>query len=256
MKKPRYKVVIQFNGSLYSGWQIQSGDTPTVQREFNKALKLIFKEEIKTAGSGRTDAGVHAREFHIVFTAPFVIEHHKLIRALNSNLAGDIKALASSFVDDKFRVTNDAVSKEYRYFFTTDEVGLPFSNHLMVHVRYSLDIELMKEACVSFVGTHDYKNFHCVGSNPHSTVRTITECELVYVPEDIMGLVPNYFYLRIKGNGFLKQMVRLIVGAIWDVGKKKISIKDINATLVSPDFHHIAAVAPASGLYKFNVEYS
>jgi len=256
MKNPRYKIIIQFNGSQYFGWQIQTEKTPTVQREFNKALKSIFKAEIKTTGSGRTDAGVHAREFHIVFFAPFEIEHKNLIKALNGNLPDDIRAISSCFVDSEFKVTSDAKSKEYRYFFTTEEVGKPFSGVLMAQVKYELDISKMRQACGAFVGTHDFQNFHCLGSSPNSTTRAVTECELVYVAEDIMGLVPSYYYLRIVGNGFLKQMVRLIVGAIWDVGRARLEVKDIEAALSSTDFHHIAPVAPAGGLYKFNVQYS
>lgn len=256
----KYKIIIQFDGTRYSGWQIQNLPILTVQREINNALEMIFKKAIRTTGSGRTDAGVHAKEFHIVFIAPFVIEHKKLVRALNANLPNDIMVLDSSFVDMQFNVTKDALSKEYRYFFSTADMGKPFAKKLMTHVKYDLDLESMKEACSLFLGTHDFKNFHCMGSAPNSTTRTITACEIYHIRNDdlspiILGLVPDYYFLKIVGNGFLKQMVRLIMGSIWDVGRGRLENKDIINALGNSHFYHIAAVAPPEGLYKYNVQY-
>lgn len=250
-----YKIVAQYCGKKYFGWQIQNDDTPTVQAAVNSALRKIFKEEIKTTGSGRTDAGVSSLDQHIVFKAPFEIPLGSLVKAVNSHLPDDIFIKMAEIVDDNFRPTNDAISKEYRYFFTDDSYNLPITRELMSYVRFDLNVSKMKLACEEFIGEHDFKNFHCLGSEPASTVRKITRCELVSVNAGEGGLLPNHYYIRIEGNGFLKQMVRLIVGAIWDVGRGKLEVSEIKKALESSEFKHIAPVAPALGLYKFKVEY-
>lgn len=252
----KYKVIIQFNGSRYHGWQIQDRKTLTIQGEFNRALKVIFKEDIKTLGSGRTDAGVHAIEFHVVFRPSFSLDLEALVKALNGNLPMDIRAISAQQIGENFRPTYDAISKEYRYYFTTDQNGLPFSKSMMTYLNYKLDLKLMNQACKVFIGKHDFKNFHCLGSEPSSTVREIFECEVLRVDKLKDFVLPAGFYLRIKGNGFLKQMVRLIMGALWDVGRGKLTPEQVGEALRSSEFKHIAAVAPPNGLYKYNVQYN
>lgn len=254
-KASRYKIIIQFNGTNYFGWQIQNQNVPTIQLEVNRALKNIFKEQIKTVGSGRTDAGVHAWEYHVAFDAPFDIAHESLVRALNSHLPEDIRVLESEFVSDNFRPTNDAKSKEYQYLFTTESIARPFSRLLMEYVKYDLDLKLMEEACALFVGKHDFKNFHCLGSDPQSTVREIYKCQ-IFKERAVNELnLPGFYRFHIEGNGFLKQMVRLIVGAVWDVGKGRLHLTDIEDALLAKSFKHIAPVAPPGGLYKYKVHY-
>ena len=253
MKTLRYKIVIQFNGQNYSGWQIQNEPIITVQLKINKALEVIFKQKIKTTGSGRTDTGVHAKDFHVVFDAPFEIAHPNLVKALNGNLPGDVRVLSSGYVHSEFRPTNDAIEKEYRYYFTTEAEGSPFYAHTMSYVKYPLNFDLMQAACNAFVGEHDFLNFHCVGSEPNSTVRTIRSCELIQC--EAGDMYPEHFYIRIIGDGFLKQMVRLIVNAVWDVGRARLEVSDIVGALISKEFKHISAVAPANGLIKYKVLY-
>jgi len=253
----KYKVVIQFDGHGYFGWQIQnqSSSSPTVQEIFNKALKVIFKEAIKTIASGRTDTGVHSLAHHVVFEAPFEIPTEKLLRALNSNLPSSIRAIACEFVDEKFRPTYDAKDKEYRYFFSNKENQSPFTRHYMSNISYSLDLDLMEQACRLFVGTHDFKRFHCVGSQPSSTTREIFEIQLFEEVACFNGIIPEHYSIRIRGNGFLKQMVRLIVGAVWSVGRGKLSLSEIELALSCPNGEHVSAVAPPEGLFKFSVQY-
>ncbi len=250
------KVIISFDGTGYFGWQIQNVDTITVQGEFNKALEKIYKTKVKTIGSGRTDAGVHSLQHHVVFNPPFDIPKSSLIKALNSNLPDNIRATECKSVNDGFRPTNDALRKEYQYFFTNSSIATPISRLYMTNVRYKLDFEMISKACELFVGEHDFKSFHCLGSEPNSTVRIIEKCELVKYGSVIAGAIPVHYGIRIVGNGFLKQMVRLIVGAIWDVGRGKLSLEDIEIGLAKADGNHIAPVAPPQGLFKISVDYS
>ena len=125
----------------------------------------------------------------------------------------------------------------------------------MALVSYDLDLDRMRLAAKAFVGKYDFKNFHCLGSDPVSTIRSVTYCDIEALAEDPGGLLPQRYYLKIVGDGFLKQMVRLIMGAIWDVGRGRLEVLDIKNALDSNEFKHIAPVAPPVGLYKYKVQY-
>lgn len=251
----RYKVTIKFDGYDFFGWQSQNQTMQTIQGKFNKALSIIFKKDLKTLASGRTDAGVHSLDHHVTFEAPFKIAEEKLVKALNSHLPMSIRAYSCKLVSTKFRPTYDALSKEYRYFFSNLEIQSPFTRNYMGNISYRLDRELMERACKLFEGEHDFQAFHCVGSDPKTTIRKIFDCELLKSEGCMNGIVPEHYIIRIKGNGFLKQMVRLIVGAIWRVGRGKLSLRELKLAIEKPGERHIAAVAPPQGLFKFSVDY-
>jgi tRNA pseudouridine38-40 synthase len=250
------KLQIQFNGSGYFGWQIQKNEQKTIQQKVNEALYLIYKNQVKTQGSGRTDAGVHALNYYVVFEEPFPIRPlSNLVKAINTKLPTSIRALSCEVVESQFSPTAMAKSKEYRYFFSNLKIPSPFSEHLMSNISYSLDEKLMHEACALFVGRYDFLSFHCTGSDPKSTIREVFECEIFKEEMSMGGVIPEHYVIRITGNGFLKQMVRSIVGTIWAVGKKKVTLKEVREQLVNPTGKHIAPVAPAVGLVKFSVNY-
>ncbi len=253
MKK--LKLQVKFSGSNYFGWQVQNQAGPTVQGTLNTALEKVYKEKIKTIGSGRTDARVHSLDHHVVFTPPFSIPSDSLIKALNSHLPEDIRIYTCVEVENDFRATNDAIKKEYRYLFTNDPIGSPFQNDLMTNLTFDLNFDAMSRACEAFIGSYDFENFHCTGSDPANTIREIYECEIIKVDPDFHGILGPHYCLRVVGNGFLKQMVRLIVGTVWSHGRGKVSIEDIQKSLALEDAGHLAAVAPAQGLYKFKVHY-
>jgi tRNA pseudouridine38-40 synthase len=253
MKK--HKAILQYDGHKYLGWQSQKDTGPTVQDLFNHALKKIFKEAIKTMGSGRTDSGVHCLDQHVVFTPPFEIELHKLVKAINSNLPDDIRALTISYVDTDFRPTVDATSREYRYLFTNSDYQPVFHKNYIANISYQLDFESMRSACLLFEGEHDFASYYCVGSDINSTVRTILKCELLKKELDMHGIFQDHYYIKIIGSGFMKQMVRLIVGTIWNVGQGNVSLEQLESDLKNPSGKHLAAVAPAMGLYKISVNY-
>ena len=251
----KVKILFEFQGSNYFGWQKQKGEVKTVQREIERALEAIYKERVKTVGSGRTDAKVHSLHHHAVFTAPFEIPVESIVLGLNSHLPLDIRVVEATSVPDDFNITRDAKSREYRYLFTNNSVANAFQTNLVTNLSYDLNIDLMKQALKVFEGTHDFSDFHTKGSNPSSTIRTIFETELLSVETNTHGIFPDHYCVRIVGNGFLKQMVRLIVSSCWKVGQGKLSISEIERALKSPSGKHLAPVAPGVGLYKYHTKY-
>ncbi len=252
-----YKVVLRFSGARYLGWQKQKDFHPTVQGELEKALSEIFKaKDIKTIGSGRTDTGVHSLSHTVKIKAPFEIEPPGLISALNSKLPLDIQCLEASYCDESFRPTNDALKKEYRYLFTTSKRPTPFQKGLMANCPYDLNFEKMREASKLFIGKKDFESFSCVGSDPSSTIRTIFELEISEnVESNVQEILPNYHVVRVVGDGFLKQMIRLIVGALWQAGRGKIELEAIQQAFDKKPDHRLGEVAPPEGLYKFKTWY-
>ncbi len=251
----RVKIVLEFNGAAFFGWQVQDDSTHTVQGVLNSCLKEIFKVPVKTVGSGRTDARVHSLNHHIVFTPPFDIDLSSLVKGLNSHLPTTIRVKSAEHVNMSLNITKDAKSREYRYLFTNNSEASAFQNELMPNISYPLDLEKMRKALKLFEGEHDFLDFHTKGSDPKSTVREIFKTELSLVQTNTHGIFPDHYCITIIGEGFLKQMVRLIVATAWKAGRGKLELSDIDKALKCPAGKHLAAVAPACGLYKFRVDY-
>lgn len=252
---PKTVVVIEFDGTDHLGWQIQKDFSPTIQEQFNKALFKIFKKEISTMASGRTDSGVHSLDMHISFIAPFVIPLINLVKALNAHLPSNIRALRGYEVDDKWHATVSASSREYMYLFSNNESENAFQGRYIPNISFDLNVDLMRRACLLFVGEHDFVNFFCTGTDVTSTVRAITKCEIEFHQVNMHGLFPDHYSIKIEGSGFLKQMVRLIVGAIWSVGRQKLELDDLKIAIEARSKGKVAAVAPAQGLFKIGVQY-
>lgn len=251
-----YKLEIAYDGHCYFGWQIQP-NVRTVQGELNGALEKICKSSVRTIGAGRTDTGVHALRQFVKVECNLEIEPDSFKKALNALLPEDIRVLECSPSFSDFKPTNDAKSKTYFYLFSNVEEVAPFQTHYMSNISFELDFDLMHKACKLFVGTHDFADFRCVGTDVSTTVREIYHCELSGPHHDgLSGIFPEYYKIEIRGNGFLKQMVRLIVGTIWNVGRGKISLEEISRALSSPTGKHLGTVAPPFGLYKSQVTYS
>lgn len=250
-----YRLVISYVGTQYLGWQVQPVSYgKTVQGEINIALSKISKsQEVKSLGSGRTDTGVHALGQVVKVTMPLEINPANLLKAMNSHLPEDIRVLEASFSTHEFIPTVHAKSKEYHYRFSNHDYHPPFAQRLITHYPYELDLELMKKACQIFIGKHDFSNFFVEGTPVSSYVREIYECEILTVPAS--ELFPSYFVFKVVGNGFLKQMVRLMVGTIWRVGRRKVSLEELQESLTSVKKEKLAPVAPGHGLYLVRVNY-
>ena len=252
-----YKLTIQYKGSNYSGFQIQIKDR-TIQGELNNALKILSKTDgVKSIGSGRTDAGVHALGQVVKIEIPVDIPETGLMKGLNSHLPHDIRVIKAEKSDENFHPIYSANSKEYNYVFSTQQMITPFADELVTHFPYELDIELMKKGCRAFCGEHDFINYQCTGTDVETTVRKIFECELNHFSGEghFKELLTDYYVLRVVGNGFLKQMVRLMMGALWSLGRGKITLEELEKSLKIPLERRLGATAPPQGLYLKEVHY-
>lgn len=251
-----YKLTLQYKGTRYLGWQIQPDSAGiTVQGELNKALQIISKSDsVKSMGAGRTDAGVHALGQVAKIGIELKIPPENLVKALNVNLPDDVRVLSCEVSDEAFLPTVHAKSKEYHYRFTFTRTFTAFQNDLIQNYPFELDIEKMREACTALVGRHDFTNFFCEGTDVSSHVREIYECD-IYPIEQGEWMLPSHFVFRIVGNGFLKQMVRLLMGALWNVGRGKISVQEFRAALGPQKVERLGPVAPPHGLYMVRVNY-
>jgi len=252
-----YKLTIRYRGQNFQGWQIQPSGK-TLQGELNKVLKKIVKsEDVTSLASGRTDAGVHAQGQVVRVTIPFHMETKNLLMAINSLIDPALKVVDVVKVSDIFHPIRDAIKKEYRYFFMTNPRESLFSRDFVTLFKYELDLNLMNEAAKLFVGEYDFFNFHTVGSDPNSTIREVLEVEIIKskLSTEIPMFAGEVFCLRIQGKGFLKQMVRAIMGAIVAVGRGHKSLTDLQMALDRTSDFRIGAVAPAEGLHLWQVWY-
>lgn len=250
-----YRLLLEYKGTSYLGWQIQP-EGKTVQGELNRALKTISKSKnVRTLGSGRTDSGVHALGQVVKANIELEINPLSLLRALNSHLPPDIRVKEVTLSDEEFMPTVHAKSKEYHYRFITGRNPNAFQGDFIAPCPFEIDPELVRRACEMLIGEHDFVNFFCEGTDVNSTVRTIFRCGLKEGEKLDGALFPEHFVFFIEGSGFLKQMVRLIVGALWNVGRGKISLEEFQTSLKAPKRERLGVVAPPEGLYLVRVNY-
>lgn len=257
-----YKILCQYHGTHFSGWQVQSQGERTIQGEINKVLAKMAKVDlrlVKTVGSGRTDAGVHALGQTFKASLPLKIDPNALMRGLNSLLNWEIRILSVETVDASFHPMGNSLWKEYIYLFTNGSTLSPFTYPLVASSDVLLDMDTLKLGVTKFKGEHDFKNYFCVGTETKTTVKNILEIELCNESpfKGMLGFEEeNIWQLRIRGDGFLKQMVRLIVGSLWSLAKGKTTLDQIEASLSGVDTGKLGPVAPACGLYLNKVFYS
>lgn len=239
------KVIIQYNGANYCGWQKQP-DSLGIQGTIEKAIYEITKEEVKLIGSGRTDAGVHALGQVANFKLESSIPVQKIPSALNAKLPKNISIIDCTEVDDEFHSRYSAKGKRYRYLIYNNMYRSPIYQDTSYHVRYDLDFEKMCKEAKHLIGEHDFKGFMSSGSSVNDTVRTIYNITLEK-QEDLI-------ILEVEGNGFLYNMVRIIVGTLVDIGRGRIneSLKDI---INSKNRGKCGHTAPAHGLFLKKVDY-
>ncbi len=251
-----YRFILQYKGTRYLGWQVQPESAGlTVQGELNRALKLISKSEnVKTLGAGRTDAGVHALGQVAKAGIELEIAPENLMKALNGNLPEDIRVISADVSDEEFFPTVHAKSKEYHYRFTCQKSSSALQNELIQNYPFELDLKKMREACKILIGRHDFTNYYCEGTEVASNIREIYECDVLEIPRGDW-MLPEHYVFKIVGNGFLKQMVRCLMGAIWNVGRGKISLEEFQKSLSATKVARLGAVAPPNGLYMVRVNY-
>jgi tRNA pseudouridine38-40 synthase len=252
--KRNIKLLLAFDGTGYEGWQKQKSGK-TIQGVIEDRLSVMTGEQPCIYGAGRTDAGVHALGMVANFHTDAKIPCQGFMRGLNSMLPDDIRVLEACEVQSDFHARRNAKAKSYRYNFSSGPVQFPTERLYSVHISKDLDIEAMKNGLGCLVGTYDYTSFEGAGSRePEVTgkgaVRTIFEASLHAVGTD------GNHRIIIKGDGFLRHMVRNIVGTVFEIGKGKLSPIDIIAILAAKDRSAAGPTAPARGLFLKEVFYS
>jgi tRNA pseudouridine38-40 synthase len=240
------KLVLGFDGTAYHGWQIQAHQK-TVQGELLAAIRKITGEEIMPAGSGRTDAGTHARAFVANFLASSRIPEDAMVRALNSVLPPDIRVLSARKAAADFHARASARSKIYRYQIYRGPILPPHLAREHFHYPYPIDLEIMKRGAKFFIGTHDFASFAAKGGAGKSTVRRIFRCELKSAGRRMI--------FTVEGNGFLHHMVRNMVGTLLELGRGQMTAGDFAALFEKRDRTLAGFTVPAHGLILVRVRY-
>lgn len=247
-----FKLLIQYDGTDFHGWQIQ-GSERTVQGELQRVLSLIENAEVPVAGSGRTDAGVHAegQVANVKISKSFTPE--KLRGAINGNLWRDVRVLNVEKVPDNFHARFSAKGKTYVYRVINAPVISPFWIRYAHHEARPLDVGRMNEATRLFLGEHDWTAFSSANSDSEDKVRTISEFSV----ESLWDTRSNSSLIefRITGNGFLRYMVRSIVGTILEVGRNEKDFESIQTAIITGDRNLAGITAPAHGLTLVKVYY-
>lgn len=243
----RLKLVVAYDGTNYHGFAKQKSGIITIQSELERAIFEITRQVVEVEGSGRTDAGVHARSQCCIIDIDTYIPACKLARALNSRLPRDIVVKEVEEVDESFHPRFMVKKKTYRYQILNARVGDPFIGKYCHLYPYKLDVKLMKEAAQYIVGTHDFKCFCSAGSTVQNTERTIFSLDIHQVDDIIQ--------IDVCGSGFLYNMVRIIVGTLIEVGRGKMAPDHLMTIIESKDRMMAGPTAPPEGLMMWNVEY-
>lgn len=260
-----YKATVQYVGTNYAGFQWQT-DLRTVQDEINQAIKKCVDGKATTMGASRTDTGVHAFRQVVKFTLENEIECASFFEKFNKALPSDVKCLELVPSVGLFRPANDSTLKEYRYFFTNIHKSQDTNQKYYANNPFELDIEKMKSCIRLIIGTHDFCNFCSTGSNVKTTIRNVTFCELneidphtVFSNSDLFQMpeeLKTCYQLRIEANGFLKQMIRHLVSALWKVGNGRMSVEEFKKLVDGPKIEkRLWKVATPKGLYLYRIEY-
>lgn len=242
----RILLTISYDGTNYSGWQKQK-NAVTVQGEFDKACSTLFKTDVESIGASRTDAGVHALGQRAVIDVDTSIPAEKIPLALNPLLPDDIVVTHAEEVGADFNPRFKALKKTYEYSIYNAPFRNPIYRNYSEYVRCELDLDSMRTACEAFVGEHDFRAFCASGNSSKTTVRTIYSLD---VEKD-----GDFIKIRVTGNGFLYNMVRIIAGTLIYVGEGRIAPDDLPEIIASGDRRKAGKTAGPSGLVLVKIMY-
>lgn len=245
----RIRITVCYDGSDFHGWQIQP-DLPTIQEELQAVLGRIETKPVQVAGSGRTDAGVHALAQVAAFDLDNPIPAENLRRAMNRLLPKAIRVLSAEEAPPSFHPIRDAVAKTYEYRIYRSETCPPFERRYVYHYPYPLDVERMEELARAFEGVHDFRAFAASDTSDvlgRSKVRRVFSSEFERRSDRLI--------YRVRGSGFLKHMVRNLVGTLMEGGRGNVGRTDIDDWLALRRQDKAGPTAPPSGLFLVNVEY-
>lgn len=242
----RILLTISYDGTNYSGWQKQK-NAVTVQGEFDKACSTLFKTDIESIGASRTDAGVHALGQRAVIDVDTSIPAEKIPLALNPLLPDDIVVTHAEEVGADFNPRFKALKKTYEYSIYNAPFRNPIYRNYSEYVRCELDLDSMRTACEAFVGEHDFRAFCASGNSSKTMVRTIYSLD---IEKD-----GDFIKIRVTGNGFLYNMVRIIAGTLIYVGEGRIAPDNLPEIIASGDRRKAGKTAGPSGLVLVKIMY-
>ncbi len=248
MQKKTYKLIVAYDGSAYAGWQEQK-EKPSVAQTMNHIFKRVFKTDIKVLGASRTDAGVHALGQIVRIKTDLAIPTEKMKWAWNNSLPEDIQIRSLEVVNDDFNPFCNVEQKTYYYHFFLERPS-PFIQRYGYYYVYPTDIHVLRQALQIFIGTHDFCSFRSSEDTRTDTVRTIDEIKLEYCKRY------NMYRIVVKGQKFLRHMIRRIVGASLAIASRPgTSIQLLQDVLKKCDPGHTLPNAPAKGLLLYKIIY-
>jgi tRNA pseudouridine38-40 synthase len=257
------KIVLAYDGTRLVGWQRQA-DGPSVQGLLEGALAEVEGRAVAVVGAGRTDAGVHALGQVASCRLDHPLPVDPLRRALNAKLPADVRVLDIEEVDPGFHARYSARSKTYRYMMQRAEIANPFGRGFVWSVPHPLDVDQMASAALALEGRHDFAAFQGAGSSPRTTVRTVLRSRVREATVDeVLGVAlrpardagAKLVVYEIEGDGFLRHMVRNIVGSLVEIGARRRPTPWFASVLASGDRARAGATAPAAGLFLVRVDY-
>jgi tRNA pseudouridine38-40 synthase len=250
------KLTIAYDGTDFAGWQRQATER-TVQAAIEDTLLPIEGERVVITGAGRTDAGVHAAGQVASFRMQSGIDTADLQRALNATLPDDIRILDVEEVSPEFNARFDAQRKTYHYLLWSGGILPPSLRHHAWHVPQPLDLDMMNTAADVLLGTHDFAAFQAAGGSVQTTVRELVVSRMVRLASGpTVAIDDRLIRYEVTGSGFLRHMVRNIVGTLVDVGRGRLAPEEVRTILMSRDRGHASATAPPHGLTLWAVEYA
>ena len=242
-----YKITLQYDGTRYNGWQRQGNTENTIQGKLNEIIGRYLGEEIDIAGSGRTDAGVHAYGQVANFKTKKCLDLDKFLVDINAYLPMDIRIVKAEYADERFHARLSAVSKTYEYVIDNGLVADVFARKYSYRVEEILDVEKMRTAAAFLIGTHDYRSFCGNKKFKKSSVRTVSDISIT----ELDGRIKISF----SGNGFLQNMVRIMAGTLIEVGLGKRTPNSMEDILKACSREAAGWMAPPEGLFLKEVVY-
>lgn len=241
------KLVIEYDGSNYHGWQTQP-NAITIQEIIEGKLAIITQKKVNLVASGRTDTGVHALGQVANFYTQSTIAAESLGKSLNSLLPPDIVIRKAEELEESFHARFSARSKVYLFIILNDKIPSAIYRNYSWHLPFNLDIDKMRRSASFLIGEHDFSCFKSSDSENTDPIRDLMDINLFRNKD-------RFIHIRIEANGFLKYMVRNIVGTLMDVGRNKISVSEFNAIFQSKDRTKAGVTAPPQGLFLKEVKY-
>lgn len=244
-----FRIVIQYEGTRYQGWQRQGGEpnANTLQGKFELLLSRLAGEPVQIQASGRTDAGVHAYGQVANFHIETALSPQELMEQINQYLPEDVAVISCVEAAPRFHSRLNAVSKVYRYRVLNSPIPHVFDRRFVWQVPEALDVEAMREAAALLLGTHDFAAFTSAKKGKKSTVRTLTSIRIERLGDEIL-----FFY---EGDGFLYHMVRILTGTLLEVGQSRRPVSDMERLLAEGKRELAGPLAPAKGLALMEVKY-